>query len=321
MGTVTKRTRDYGDAAPTRNGYGNGLLELGRQDPDVVALDADLAGSTRSAWFQKEFPERFFQMGIAEQDMIVTAAGMASAGKKPFVSTFAIFGERGFEQTRNAICRPNLNVKIAGSHGGLLTGPDGSSAQAIEDVAVYRALPNMRVVVPADAWQAEQALYALAEEEGPAYIKLTRANVPTIFDPDDTFELGQSPTLADGDDATIIACGSMLSRALTASELLREEGVEARVVNVATIKPIDRETVARCARETGAIVTAEDHNIYGGLGSAVAEVIAEEAPAFLERVGVEDTFGESGAPQDLYEKYGLTSADIVDAVKAVRKKL
>jgi transketolase len=253
-------------------------------------------------------------MGISEQDMMVTAAGLASAGKTPYVSTFAIFGERGFEQTRNAICRPNLNVKIAGSHGGLLTGADGSSAQAIEDVAVYRSLPNMRVICPADAWQAENALYALDEVDGPSYMKLTRNEVPTIFGPDDTFTIGESPTLVDGDDVTLVGTGSMLSRCLDAADLLGEEhDVSARVVNVATIKPIDRDTVAEAARETGALVTAEDHNIYGGLGSAVAEVIVEEYPAPMERVGVEDTFGESGGPDELYEKYGLTAPDIADA--------
>lgn len=322
MGTVGERERDYEGTAPTRNGYGNGLVELGERNPDAVALDADLSGSTRSAWFGREYPDRFFNMGISEQDMMVTAAGMASAGKVPYVSTFAIFGERGFEQTRNAICRPNLNVKLAGSHGGLLTGADGSSAQAIEDVAVYRSLPNMRVICPADAWQAEHALYALDEIDGPSYMKLTRNEVPTIFGPDDTFTLGDSPTLVDGDDITLIGTGSLLSRSIDAADILEEEhDVSARVVNVATIKPIDRDTVARSARETGAVVTAEDHNIYGGLGSAVAEVLVEEAPVPMERVGVEDTFGESGGPDELYEKYGLTAHDIVDkALEAVDRR-
>ena len=305
--------------APTRDGYGAGLYKVGDQDARVVALDADLAESTRSKWFGDAHPERFFQMGIAEQDMVLTAAGLASAGLRPFASTFAIFTERAFEITRNAVARPNLNVKIVGSHGGIMTGEDGSSAHAIEDVAIYRALPNFRVVVPADANEAMNAVAALNAIDAPAYLKLTRQKVPVLTAPDAEFRIGQWTTLREGADATILACGALVAEALAAHDLLKAQGVSARVVNAHTVKPVDVATLERAARETGALVTAEDHTVIGGLGGAVAEAVAETYPVPVKRVGVYDRYIESGLPTELYEKYGLTGKAIASAVLDAQK--
>ena len=308
--------------APTRDGYGAGLHKVGAQDERVVALDADLAESTRSKWFGDAHPSRFFQMGIAEQDMVLTAAGLASAGFRPFASTFAIFTERAFEITRNAVARPNLNVKIVGSHGGIMTGEDGSSAHAIEDVAIYRALANFRVVVPADANEAMNAVAALNAIDGPAYLKLTRQKVPVLTAPDAPFVVGQWPTLRDGADVTLLACGALVAEALVAHDLLKAQGVSARVVNAHTVKPVGLATLERAARETGALVTAEDHSVLGGLGGAVAESISEVYPVPVKRVGVYDRYIESGLPTELYEKYGLNgkalAAAALDAIKTKR---
>lgn len=304
------------DREPSRNGYGRGLVKVGRSDDDVVALDADLAGSTRSAWFEAEFPDRFFQMGISEQDMIGTACGLASSGKRPFASTFAIFTQRAWEQIRTSVARPNLDVKICGSHGGLITGQDGSSAQALEDLGIYRTLPNMVVVCPADARQAEAATLALYEREGPSYMRTERAPVDTIYDEDATFEIGSADRLRDGDDVAILACGPLVQESLEAAETLAEDGIGARVVNVATLKPIDREAILDAATDCGVVVTAEDHQITGGLGSAVAEVLAEAgAGAPLTRIGVQDTWCESGSPDALYEKYGLSARRVAETVR------
>ena len=304
---------------PTRDGYGAGLFALGHQDARVVALDADLAESTRSKWFGEAFPDRFFQMGIAEQDMVLTAAGLASAGMRPFASTFAIFTERAFEVVRNAVARPNLNVKIVGSHGGIMTGEDGPSAQAIEDVAIYRAVPNVRVVVPADANEAMNAVFALNSFDGPAYLKLTRQKVPVVTAPEAPFEMGRWPVLRDGSDATILACGALVGEALAAADLLKAEGISVRVVNAHTVKPVDAATLERAARETGALVTAEDHNVIGGLGGAVAETVSESCPVPVLRVGVQDRFAESGTPAELYEKYGLTGKHVAQRVRDALK--
>lgn len=305
---------------PTRDGYGAGLFKVGSDDPRVVALDADLAESTRSKWFGDAHPERFFQMGIAEQDMILTAAGLASAGFRPFASTFAIFTERAFEITRNAVSRPNLNVKIVGSHGGIMTGEDGPSAHAIEDVGIYRVLPNFRVVVPADANEAMNAVAALNAFDGPAYLKLTRQKVPVVTAPETPFQIGEWPTLREGSDATILACGALVAEALAAYDVLKAEGISARIVNAHTAKPVDLATLERCARETGALVTAEDHSVLGGLGGAVAEAAAEMYPVPIKRVGVQDRYVESGLPTELYEKYGFTGKGIAEAVRAVMKQ-
>ncbi|PSG95975.1 transketolase [Thermoplasmatales archaeon SW_10_69_26] len=297
---------------PIRNGYGHGLLKAGREREEIVALDADLAGSTRSQWFGEEFPDRFYQMGISEQDMMVTAVGMASAGKHPFASTFAIFSERAFEQVRNSVARMDANVKIVGSHGGVLTGQDGSSAQCIEDLAVYRAIPNMTVLCPSDVVESEAATLALAEYEGPAYMRTTRRKTPIHHDEDTTFEIGEGEILREGEDVALVGTGSMTGRAMQAAERLEAKGVSALVANMPTIKPIDRDLVAEISQRTGHVVTCEDHNVIGALGSAVAEALAETRPAKMARVGIDDHFGRSGTPDKLYEAFGLTPDHIVE---------
>ncbi|MBQ6712886.1 MAG: transketolase family protein [Selenomonadales bacterium] len=300
----------------TREAYGEALRELGGQNENIVVLDADLSGSTKTAMFKKEYPTRFFNAGIAEQSMIGTAAGLAAAGKTAFASTFAVFATgRAFEQIRNSVCYPKLNVKVAATHAGLTVGEDGATHQAIEDVAIMRALPNMTVLVPADAAEAKAVVRWAAEYNGPVYIRLGRSGVPDVFDESYEFKFGKAVTLKEGTDVTLIGMGIMTSAALEAAEMLAEEGISATVLNMPTIKPIDEEAIAAAAKATGAIVTCEEHNIIGGLGSAVAEVLAEKAPARLVRVGVKDTFGESGKPADLLKKYGLTASDIAAAAK------
>ena len=307
------------EALPTRDGFGKALLRLGKANKDIVSVEADLGKSTRSCWFSKEFPERNFNVGIAEQNMMLVAAGLASCGKIPFASTFAIFSERGFEQIRTSIARRNANVKIVGSHAGLLTGEDGSSAQAAEDMAIYRSLPNMVVISPADAIEAEKAVEALVKYKGPAYLRLTRDKVPVLFDADYKFEIGKGRVLKEGKDITVIATGPLVAEALEAHEQLKKEHISLRVINISTIKPIDEKLIVQAAKETKALLTAEDHNIIGGLGSAVAEVLAENHPARLKRIGVNDLFAESGKPRELYEKYGLTAAHIVKEAKQLLK--
>lgn len=303
----------------TREAYGLALKKLGEKNRDVVVLDADLSKSTKTSEFAKAFPDRFFNMGIAEQNMIGTAAGLAAAGKIPFASSFAIFAcGRAFEQVRNSVAYPRLNVKIAASHAGLTVGEDGASHQASEDIALMRAVPNMTVIVPADAVETEAAVMAAAEIDGPVYLRLGRPAVPVIYERENyQFQVGRAITLREGKDATVIACGIMVSVALEAAAQLAEEGLSVRVVNMHTIKPLDREAVRRAAEETGAVVTAEEHSIIGGLGSAVAEVLVETCPVPMERVGVRDVFGESGTPAELMEKYGLTARHVAEAVRKV----
>jgi transketolase len=302
----------------TREAYGRALVALGAANPDIVVLDADLAKSTKTIDFKKRFPERFFDFGVAEQNMMGTAAGLAAAGKIPFCSTFAVFATgRAFDQIRQSIAYPRLNVKIAASHAGITVGEDGSSHQSVEDIALMRALPNMTVFVPADAVEVAGAVKAAAALDGPVYIRLGRAPVPVIHGEDFVFRPGEAVLLRPGNDATVIATGIMVAAALEAAAVLAQEGVAVRVLNAHTIKPLDVAAVTRAALETGAVVTAEEHNIIGGLGSAVAEVLGEHCPVPLKRVGIRDTFGESGKPQELLEKYGLTPADIVAAVREV----
>ena len=309
------------DKIATREAYGNALAEFG-SDNRIVVFDADLSKSTKTDNFRKKYPERFFNMGIAEGNMMVTAAGMASCGKVVFASTFAMFAAgRAFEQVRNAICYPKLNVKIGATHAGLSVGEDGASHQAIEDIAIMRALPNMTVISPADAVETKYAVKAAIEHEGPVYLRLGRLNVPVIYDESGyKFEIGKGIVLAEGNDAAIIATGLMVSAALEAKELLQQEGINARVIDIHTIKPIDADIIVKAARETGAIVTAEEHNIIGGLGSAVAEVLSENYPVPLVRVSVQDKFGKSGKPDILLQMYGLTAADIAKSTKAALKK-
>ena len=309
------------DKVATRDAYGKALLVLGAEDPNVVVLDADLSKSTKTADFGKKYPERFFNMGIAECNLMGTAAGLATAGKIPFASTFAIFAVgRAFEQIRNSIAYPKLNVKIAATHAGITVGEDGGSHQAIEDVAIMRAVPNMVVLVPADGEETRQVILAAAKYIGPVYIRMGRLAVPLLFGEDYRFEIGKANVLSEGTDVAIMANGVMVSMALEAAEELAAEGISVSVVNVASVKPLDEETIVRIAKQTKAVVTAEEHNIIGGLGGAIAEVLGEKQPTPMVRVGLKDTFGESGRPQELLEKFGLTKAALVKAVHEVLAK-
>lgn len=306
----------------TREAYGKALVKLGKVNDRVVVLDADLSKSTKTNDFYKAFPERFFNMGIAEQNLIGAACGFATAGKIPFASSFAMFATgRAFEIIRNSVAYPKLNVKVCATHAGLTVGEDGASHESVEDISIMRSIPNMTVLVPADGVEAEQMIFEAAKVYGPMYVRLGRSAVPTLFDENYEFKIGKGVVLKDGNDVTVIACGIMVNEAMIASEMLKEEGISVRVINMSTIKPIDSELIVKAAKETGAIVTAEEHSIIGGLGSAVSEVIAEEYPVVVKKVGVKDTFGESGTPSELLKKYGLTANDIVIAVKeAISKK-
>ena len=305
-----------GDNIATREAYGRALVRLGEQNPDIVVLDADLAKSTKTIKFKEKFPERFFDMGIAEADMMGTAAGLAASGKIAFASTFAIFATgRAWEQIRNSICYTNLNVKIAASHAGIAVGPDGSSHQAIEDIAIMRVIPNMKVVAPADAVETEKAVEALVETPGPAYLRLGRSGVPVLYEETYEFRLGKASVLREGSDVTLIAVGTMVLLALEAAENLAKDGINARVINMSTVKPIDIDAIASAIEETGAIVTAEEHSVIGGLGSAVAETVCEMAPAPVVRVGIRDKFGQSGKADELMETYGLTAGRIAEAAR------
>lgn len=306
----------------TREAYGKALVELAEQY-DFVVLDADLAEATKTGMFKKAYPDRFFDCGIAEGNMMSVAAGIATTGKTVFASSFAMFAAgRAFEQVRNSIGYPHLNVKIGATHAGITVGEDGATHQCNEDIGLMRTIPGMTIVNPSDAVEAKAAVEAALTHEGPFYLRFGRFALPIINDrPGYRFELGKGVELAGGKDLTIIATGLMVSVALEAKELLAAEGISARVVNIHTIKPIDREIIAKAAKETGAIVTAEEHNVIGGLGSAVAEVLCEECPAPLVRVGMKDTYGHSGTVPALLEAYGLTAADVVNAAKeALAKK-
>ena len=311
-----------GDRIATRDAYGETLIKLGETNPNIVVLDADLSKSTKTAGFSKKFPERFFQMGIAEADMISTAAGLAATGKTPFASTFAIFATgRTYDQIRNTIGFPHLNVKIAGSHAGVTVGEDGGSHQALEDITLMRVIPGMTILNPADAVETEKLVIAAAAYDGPVYIRLGREPMPVIFDQNYQPEIGKAVRMKDGKAATIIATGIMVEKALQAAEILGQNGTTVRVVNMHTIKPIDSAEIIKAAWETGAIVTAEEHSIMGGLGSAVAEVVVQNHPVPIEFIGVLDRFGQSGAPALLMDEYGLTADHIVAAVeKAIGRK-
>ncbi|MDQ7794217.1 MAG: transketolase family protein [bacterium] len=302
--------------ASTREAYGDALVELGRERPEVVVLDADLSASTQTRKFARVFPERFFNAGIAEQNMVGMAAGLALAGKLPFASSFAVFlPGRCYDQVRLAICYQDLAVKLVATHGGITVGEDGASHQALEDLALARALPNLTVLVPADAVEARQATLAAADWPGPVYLRLGRPAVPALFEDGHRLVIGRAQTLLEGADVTLAACGIMLSRALDAAAELAAEGVSAAVMNVSTLKPLDTVALVEAARRTGALVTAEEHSVIGGLGSAVAEVLAEHYPVPVIRVGVEDRFGKSGPPGELMEHFGLTATAIARAAR------
>ena len=301
----------------TRDAYGRTLAELAATDEKLVVLDADLSKSTETCDFAKVCPERFVNMGIAEQNMITPAAGLATVGKHVFCSSFAIFAAgRAYEQIRNAVAYPGLPVTIAATHAGITVGEDGATHQAIEDIALMRAIPGMTVIAPADALEAEQAVRLLAEYDKPAYLRLGRLAVESVMPEDYQFTIGKGHVLQDGTDAVIFACGLMVQEAMAAARLLADEGVSAAVVNIATIKPLYVELVIKMAKQCGAVVTAEEHNIIGGLGSAVAEVLAENCPVPMQRVGVADRFGQSGKPAELMVEYGLTPEVIAAKVKA-----
>lgn len=306
----------------TRDAYADALVELGRIRRDVVVLDADLAKSTKTEKFKAAFADRFFDIGIAEQNMMGTAAGLAASGKVPFVSSFAIFATgRAWEQVRNTVAYSGLNVKIAATHAGLSVGEDGSSHQALEDIALMRAISGMTVIVPADAVATRKAVFAAVDIPGPVYIRLGRPAVPIVYGRDFEFTLGKGQVLREGRDVAIIAAGLMVSLAIEAWEVLREQGVSATVADACTIKPMDAELVVELASRCGAVVTAEEHSIIGGLGSAVAEILCERFPVPLERVGVRDRFGQSGSPSDLFREYGLTPSDIAcAALRVIAKK-
>lgn len=300
----------------TRQAYGEALVELGRQNNNVVVLDADLTKSTKTNLFQEEFPERHINVGIAEADLIGTAAGLATCGKIPFASTFAMFAAgRAFEQIRNTVAYPKLNVKIAPTHAGISVGEDGGSHQSIEDISLMRSIPGMVVLSPADATETKKMIFAAAEYNGPVYIRMGRLDVPVLFDDSYDFQIGVANTVKEGTDVTILATGLMTARALEAAEKLESEGVSVRVINVGTIKPLDGETVLKAAKETKFIVTAEEHSVIGGLGSAVSEFLSETYPTLIKKVGIYDVFGQSGKAEELLEKYELTATKLISVIK------
>lgn len=315
--TVLKRS-----AMATRDAYGETLLELGQKRKDIVVLDADLSGSTKTGKFAKAFPNRFYNIGIAEQDMIGTAAGLALSGKLPFASTFAVFETgRAWEQIRQTICYSNLNVKLVATHGGISVGEDGASHQATEDIALMRVLPNMTVIVPADALETKQVIHAIADFCGPVYVRLGRSKVPAVMPDDYQFRIGKAFIFAMGKDVNIVAIGIMVSIALEAAKILTREGIDTGVVNMATVKPLDTKTLLKVAKICKLIVTAEEHSIVGGLGGAVSEFLSENHPAHTRRIGLRDAFGCSGKPEELMKHYGLTADDIVKTVKETLKQL
>ena len=305
----------------TRDSYGNALVELGNEYNDFVVLDADLAAATKTGMFKKAFPERFYDCGIAEQNMISIAAGIAATGRKVFASSFAMFAAgRAFEQVRNSVAYPKLPVIIGATHAGISVGEDGATHQCCEDIALMRTIPGMTVLNPADDTEAKLAVKAAYKHDGPVYIRFGRLAVPVIFDEDYKFEIGKGVTLKDGDDITVIATGLMVGEALEAYEVLKEKGVNARIINMPTIKPIDRDIIIKAAKETGKIVTVEEHSVIGGLGSAVCDVVCEECPVPVTKIGVNDEFGYSGPAVDLLKKFGLSAENIVNTVLKVLGK-
>jgi len=305
----------------TREGFGRALAELGRTNPDIVALVGDLTDSTMVSFFAKEFPDRFIEMGVAEQNMMTAAAGLSLVGKIPFLATYGAFATcRCADQIRVTVCYSDLNVKIGGAHGGISVGPDGATHQALEEIAMMRVLPNMKVIVPCDFEETRKATLAAASVWGPVYLRFGREDVPVVTDESTPFEIGKGIILRQGGDIALVACGVMVYEALQAADTLAREGIEARVINLHTIKPIDQALLIRSAEECGAVVTAEEHQIHGGLGGAVAEVLVRNCPVPMEFVAVEDRFGQSGKPVELMSTFGLTADHIVSAVRKVLRK-
>lgn len=302
----------------TRQSFGEKILELGKENENIVVLDADLSAATKTNIFAKEFPKRFFDMGIAEQDMIATAAGLSTCGKIPFVATFAVFlTGRGYDQIRNSVCYPNLNVKIVGSHSGITVGEDGATHQMLEDIALMRSLPNMKIICPSDDIQTKWAVEEASKIEGPVYIRLNRLATPIIYDEEANFEFGKAVVHGEGSDCTIFATGDMVSIALTVQEDLAKCGKKVRVVDIHTIKPIDKDTIVKCAKETKHLISIEDHNIIGGLGTSISEVLTDEYPVKLTRIGMKDCFGKSGRAQELLDYFGLNSENLKKVILGI----
>ena len=320
--TKPQTTTDFcGQSVATRDAYGATLAELGAANEKIVVLDADLSGSTKTAKFAKLFPERFFNMGISEQDMVGTAAGLALAGKIPFASTFAVFETgRAWEQIRQTICYSHLNVKLCASHSGLTVGEDGASHQALEDIALMRVLPGMTVVVPSDGYETRQVIQTAAEFDGPIYVRLGRAKVPACLPQDYKFEVGKGYSFGIGKDVNIVAVGIMLPMALKAKDILSQAGIDAGVINMASVKPLDKDLLLEAAKASNFIVTCEEHSVLGGLGSAVAEYLSETHPVLVKKIGVQDTFGCSGPANELLQLFGLTPEAIVETVQAGMKQ-
>lgn len=300
----------------TRQSYGEALVELGKQNPNVVVLDADLAGATKTELFAKQFPDRFLDIGIAEQDLMATSAGLATCGKIPFASTFAVFAAgRAYDQIRNSICYPELNVKIVATHAGITVGEDGATHQMLEDLSLMRTLPNMTVMCTSDDTETKWAIQEIANMQGPVYLRLARMATPILYEKGEEFTIGKAKQIGTGKDGTVFATGVMVAEAVKAQKLLKEEGIDIRVVDVHTIKPIDEETIITCAKETKKLISIEDHNVIGGLGSAIAEVLTEKYPTKLIRMGVPDTFGKSGTADKLMQYFHLTAEDVVKKIK------
>ena len=304
---------DFNNKKATRQSYGEALLDLGKENKDVVVLDADLSAATKTNMFAKEFPDRFFDMGIAEANMIGTAAGFATCGKIPYASTFAVFAAgRAYDQIRNSVCYPNLNVKICATHSGITVGEDGATHQMLEDISMMRTLPNMTVISTSDDAQTKWAVKEISKIKGPVYLRLARMKTSQIYDENDKFEIGKAIQIGDGTDATVFATGITVEQALIAKEKLKEKGIDIRVVDIHTIKPIDKEMVVKCAKETKKLISIEDHSVIGGLGTAISEVLTENYPTKLERLGINDTFGKSGKAEELMKYFHITAKDIVN---------
>ena len=303
---------------PMRDGYGKALMELCEKRKDVMVLDADVAKSTRTVWIRDKYPEHFLDMGISEQDMIGTAAGLALSGMVPFASTYCVFlAGRAWDQIRTTVCYNNLNVKLGGAHAGISVGPDGATHQALEDVALMRVLPNMTVIVPCDAEETRKATLAMAERQGPCFVRFGREAVPVVTDESTPFEIGKARLCREGSDVTVFANGAMVFEAQNAADALAKEGISVRVYDLHTVKPLDEGTVLKAAEETGCVVTAEEHQVNGGMGSAVAECLAKHCPVPMEFVGMQDSFGESGDPQELMDKYGLNQKTVEEKIRKV----
>lgn len=300
----------------TRQSYGEALLDLGKENKDIVVFDADLSGATKTSIFAKEFPNRFFDMGIAEADMVSTAAGMSTFGKIPYVSTFAVFAAgRTYDQIRNSVCYPNLNVKVCATHAGITVGEDGATHQMLEDLGMMRGLPNMTVMSTADDTQTKWAVKEISKIRGPVYLRLCRLATPVIYEENQKFEIGKAVQIGEGTDATVFATGVTVAESLKAKEELEKQGINIRVVDIHTIKPIDREMIIKCAKETKKLISIEDHNVIGGLGTAIANVLVENYPTKLTKIGINDTFGKSGKAEELLKYYGVTAENIVKVIK------